>query len=372
MVVAAPDALKVWQQNPEEAEPAALLGKTLLRRGNAVRALQVIREAASSSPRDTAVLRVLGTAQAETGDYRSAVNSYQRLIAQQPESAPNHYLLAQAYYRNGDGKNFAVALEKAYQLDPTNLDIRIAMLGLMMQRQQWDQARELVVKLKQDHPRNPEVHVQDAQLSSALNEPKQAVEAYQQALALAPERNDLVVKYGLALWQAGQREQAFKPMEDWLDKHPNDGVVRYNLANLYLLADRKPEAQKAFINILDSNPDHIVALNNLAWLLRDTEPKKAVAYAEQAYKLSPTAPVQGTLAMILLAQPGQEARAVRLLENAVQQAPGNTEIHFHLAQALAQSGDKQRATQVLTELLNSKAAFPGKQQAQKLLDELNG
>jgi Flp pilus assembly protein TadD len=181
-----------------------------------------------------------------------------------------------------------------------------------------------------------------------------------------------VVKYGLALWQAGQREQAFKPMEDWLDKHPDDGVVRYNLANLYLLADRKPEARAAFLEILNKHPDHVIALNNLAWLLKDSEPKKAVAYAEQAYKLSPTPPVQDTLAMILLARPGQEARAVRLLENAVRQAPGNAEFHFHLAQALAQSGDKQRATQVLTELLNSKAAFPGKQQAQQLLDELSG
>lgn len=371
-VKALPLLEQLWEQQPGDAEPAALLGKLLLRQGDAGRALKVIREAARTAPQDTAVLRVLGTAQAETGDYRGAVSTYQRLTAQQPESAPDHYLLAQAYYRNGDRKNFAAALEKAYQLDPTHFETEIAMVGLLMQRQQWEQARELVDKLKQDHPGNPEVHVQDAQLSTALNDPGKAVEAYRQALELAPDRNDLVVKYGLALWQAGQLEQAFKPMEDWLDKHPNDGVVRYNLANLYLLADRKSEAREAFSNILDSNPDHIIALNNLAWLLKDSEPEKAVAYAEQAYRLSPTPPVQDTLAMILLAQPGQEARAVRLLENAVRQAPGNAEIHFHLAQALVQSGDKQRATQVLTELLNSKAVFPGKPQAQKLLDELSG
>jgi predicted Zn-dependent protease len=88
-------------------------------------------------------------------------------------------------------------------------------------------------------------------------------------------------------------------------------------------------------------------------------------------ELAPNAPeVMDTLGMLLL-EKDETKRGLRLLRKASDKAPNNPNIRYHFAQALAHSGDKVQARQVLNELLNTKQPFAEKKEARALLQALS-
>ena len=300
----------LWSSNPEHSETAVMLGQALLRTGDAQRAQQILAESLKAQPENTGLLLTLGTAQAENGNYSQAVDTFKQLVDRQGSSARNYYLLAQAHYKSGDRKGFARALEKSYRLNPNALEPQIAMVGLMVEQKKYSRAQSIVDDLLLKFPKNVDAYLQLARLLSAKGELDGGIKAYQDAHRLAPERSDIVVKLAMAQWQAGEQDAAILTMEIWLKKTPGNRVAAYNLANFYLLGGRKKEARSAFADILTTNPDHVLALNNLASLLRNSDLSQALKYAERAYKLAPQVPaVADTLAMALLAGEGQIGRA---------------------------------------------------------------
>jgi tetratricopeptide (TPR) repeat protein len=127
-----------------------------------------------------------------------------------------------------------------------------------------------------------------------------------------------------------------------------------------------------FSKVVELSPNNTLALNNLAWLLRDDDTGKAIEYAERAMELSPKDPlVMDTLGELLLLQ-GQTDRSVRLFRRASEMAPSNLNIRYHLAQALVRNGDKIEAQQILQELLKENKPFRDKEAAKELLKSLAG
>lgn len=115
---------------------------------------------------------------------------------------------------------------------------------------------------------------------------EKAVHLYQQLQKKYPHPRwtiDLAANY----WLAKQESMAVSTLEKWLDKYPKDGVAQISLANYYLLLKNNKEALKAYIKADSLVPNHPVILNNMAWLLKDTDLNFAFEIAERALKLSP-------------------------------------------------------------------------------------
>ena len=111
-------------------------------------------------------------------------------------------------------------------------------------------------------------------------------------------------------------------------------------------------------------------LNNIAWLSRKTDPKRALELAEKANSLKPDdAEIADTLGSLLLEQ-GANARGLELLQKAFQLAPDSPNIHYHYAAALAKSGQKEKARRELERLLESKKSFSQEADARSLLEQL--
>jgi thioredoxin-like negative regulator of GroEL len=59
-----------------------------------------------------------------------------------------------------------------------------------------------------------------------------------------------------------------------------------------------------------------------------------------------------------------------VLRRAVHAEPGNPEIQSHLAQALAKQGKEAEARETLRQILSENREFPGRDEAEALLNEL--
>ena len=101
--------------------------------------------------------------------------------------------------------------------------------------------------------------------------------------------------------------------------------AEYQMAN-----GSETDAIASYEAALGRQPDNAIALNNLAWLLRERDQQRAITLAEQARDLAPESPaILDTYGWILhLAGRNEEAKPV--LEQALALAPDSEEIKQHL------------------------------------------
>ncbi|HYN78648.1 MAG TPA: tetratricopeptide repeat protein, partial [Lamprocystis sp. (in: g-proteobacteria)] len=183
-----------------------------------------------------------------------------------------------------------------------------------------------------------------------------------------------------------------------------DAAVAGGLAEVYLKLDRPADAARLYEQVIAVRPDDWAALNNRAYLIKDTDPTAALPLAERALQLRPAdADVADTLNGVLLAvatkdpdqalaaarryqgerptdplaaitvsrlltQTGQGAEALRVLSSAYAVAPAHPGLALRYAQALAADGDTDRARILLRGLADK--TFPERAEARDLLERL--
>ena len=122
--------------------------------------------------------------------------------------------------------------------------------------------------------------------------------------------------------------------------------------------------------ILKLEPDNIVALNNLAWYLLESDPKESMQYAERAVALAPdSSAVLDTLALAQLENKKlDEAR--KTIDRALNISPKSADIRFHEAKIRAAEGDSSGAIVAITSLLNRDEDFSQRDEAEAFLEKL--
>ncbi|MBY0338180.1 MAG: tetratricopeptide repeat protein, partial [Acetobacteraceae bacterium] len=173
---------------------------------------------------------------------------------------------------------------------------------------------------------------------------------------------------------AGRPTGAASALEAWLARQPRDPAVLSTLAQIDLQAGRDEVARRRLLDVVQQQPGNAAALNNLAWLVQKAGTPAALAearpLAERALFLAPTAEAADTLGWILARQ-GERDRGVALLRQAAATRP-EPGMAFRLAWALGEAGHRAEARGVLEPLLAAGAAFPERQEAERLLARLRG
>ena len=134
---------------------------------------------------------------------------------------------------------------------------------------------------------------------------------------------------------------------------------------------RKKEAIAEYQKILRLSQNHVPTLNNLAYLYAEDNKDTAMALqlASRAYTFAPTdGMVQDTLGFVLLKN-GKMREGLIALKKAVELIPNNPSIHYHLALAYKNNGDKQKAIESLQKAIKF-GDFPELSQAKQLLTKL--
>ncbi|MCK7546191.1 tetratricopeptide repeat protein [Marinobacter bryozoorum] len=116
----------------------------------------------------------------------------------------------------------------------------------------------------------------------------------------------------------------------WVEASPENPAAHLRRAEHQMANGEDSEAIASYEAALGRQPDNAIALNNLAWLLRERDQQRAITLAEQARDLAPQSPpILDTYGWILhLAGRNKEAKPV--LEEALALAPDSEEIKQHL------------------------------------------
>jgi len=355
--------------HPKAIKPRLILARYYLTRGKPEKASFLVNELDEIQKNSPAVLKIIAVSHLAKNEYKEARVILKKLIALQPKSADAHQLLARAYAGLKDPSHTKSELQKTAELAPNNLPARIVLARLFLLEKNKAGAQEQLKELKRLAPDNADVLLIEASIAKLDANPQEALRLTEKAFEKSPTTSIMLIlarqKKGM-----GDREGARELLEGWVKKYPKDLVAQTALAEYFASSNQIDLAIKEYSQVLEKNGNNIVALNNLAWYLRDTNPQQALAYAKRANEINPeSAALIDTLAMALFKN-GDFDKAQRTISRALVKAPGNLTMRYHSAMIDTSAGDKTSAIQTLKALLEEDKEFPEKEEASKLLAQL--
>jgi tetratricopeptide (TPR) repeat protein len=166
-----------------------------------------------------------------------------------------------------------------------------------------------------------------------------------------------------------------------LQQQPESPVMNKALAILYQMRGMTSQCAEIYARVLESNPDDLVAINNLAWIICEehNDYQKALALAQRGLQTTPDyADLLDTRGVIYYRM-SEYQKAVRDFSRCAELYPENSAsmgiTRYHLGKTFAALGQTDRAIDNLTYCLDAGRKYGGlsgsqMQEAQKLLEKL--
>lgn len=361
---------KAAAAQPQAIQPRIALARHLLAKGDKNGALTAAREAVNAQPDNPVAIELLGNVQLALGDTTNAQGSYRKLVETLPRQAAPLIKLATAQIVAKDLAAARKSLQDALAIQPDYLEAQLMLGGVEIEGARFDEAQKLARQIQQQKPNSPHGFVLEGDVALARKDYPAALTAFERAQKLNPSGALLVRQ--LKAFNAMQRpEDGEKRLAAWLVAHPQDAGTRAVLAENLVQRKQYAAAAEQYLILNKSNPGSLVVLNNLAWALSEQKDKRALLYAEEAYKLAPANPAVLDTYGWLLVRMGNAAKGLSPLKKAQSLAPDSADIQWHLAYALNATGDKARARQELKALLDRRVNFDSVADARALYQQLS-
>lgn len=347
--------------------PRLVLANYYLNRGRPDQALTVAREAVDIASDNPQAQLALGRALLETGAPDEAIGLLQPLQERFPENAQLALLVGRAQANAGDLGAAQRSLQRALRLsDGELLPARRGLVELALAEGRIDEALRLAGEIQASHSDQALGYVLEGLVHERSGAYGEAVAAYREALS-RESTGQTVVRLARALQRGGERQSARRVLERWLEDVPEDLAVRLALAQHHLKAQEFEAAQAQYQRVLEQQPEHAIALNNLAFAQsRLGATGNALETAQKAYQLAPDQPAIADTYGWLLVQNDRLERGLRLLRQASAAAPDNRDIRYHLAAALYRGGNRGEARRELEAILDDETPFAERADAERL------
>lgn len=355
--------------HPKEVQPRVMLARYYLTQGEPEQVPILIGELDPSLKNQPDVLNVVGLSYLQRKEFFDAKVTFQKISTQRRDAPQPHHNMGLSYLGLGEKSKAELEFEKALDISPSYIQPRIEVVRLLLARKERDKAIENLSILKELASENPEVLQLDAARARLDGNQKEALSLSKLAFEKSPTTRNMLV-LAQQNWAMGQKQEAQNILENWLKEHPKDVLARLELADMHLGKSEEAKARDEYTRVLEIQKDNTLALNNLAWLLRDKKPKQALEYAQQAVDQSEQSPLTMDTLAVVLFKNNESVKAQRTIERALEKLPNNPSIKYHSAMINAVAGDKAKAKKYLTELLSGKNEFPERKEAEALLKTL--
>jgi cellulose synthase operon protein C len=354
---------------PTEAGPQVTLINRLLSGGEGKAAMAAAQEAVAALPGSAEVLDALGRSQIAAGDGQRAVSTFKKLASLQPRNPMHEVHLADAYMQLKDRDNAGAALRRATEMQPQMVAAQRGLAMLAVANNKPQDGLAIARKLQQISPKEAAGFALEGDVEAGRKNWDAAVAAYRSALSIG-KSGDAVARLHSALTSAGRHADAERVALEWQKDNPQDSVFLYYLGDVALAQNNFPQAETRYRAVMAVQPNHALAMNNVAWLLVKQGKPGALPLAERAVSLLADRPaLLDTLALALEADK-QLPKAIEVQRRAIALGPNEPGLVLRLAQLYIQQGDKSRARAELESLAKLGEKFAGQDEVAKLLKGL--
>jgi tetratricopeptide (TPR) repeat protein len=355
-------AIAIFEQLSKEAGLSAaerfILAQLYYRYGKPQRGRDEILRALAEAPENAHFVAEYVELLLNKGELADAELWIQRLEELQPDRLRTVRLKATLLAAQGkveEARATLKRLESKYFSGPEPDVVSLALLGQAYQRlQMQDDAGRLYREVAE---RVPEGLLLWADWLASTGQYEQAVEIAEQCWQKLPPQRAVVAT--LRVVKNPQRRPDYfsrfqKHILSALEKNPRSTELRLALAMLHDIEGDYSKAAALYSEVLQIDPHHVVALNNLAWLLSECfqKPEEAAKLIDLAIqRLGPAPELLDTKGVILyrLGKLRGPDSALELLEEAYATA-SVPHIAFHLARLYRDLGQEDQARRLLEQL----------------------
>jgi putative PEP-CTERM system TPR-repeat lipoprotein len=357
------------ERNPDQISPRLSLVSQYLRQNENIKAIDLLNGAKPEQKEVLGYVLLLAQAKLAVGEQQHAERLLKKLIAHTPDITAAHFLLARSYAANNKSEKMRSSLNKTIELQPNHFAANVIMAKLDLFEGKVDAFKNRVALLDKAFPENQQVRFFKAKIASGESNYAGAIDTLSSLMAETPN-TEIIIDLSANQWQTGDKPGAISGLQLWTEEHPDDSKAIMLLAQFYMAEDRLEDAKQAYEALNVFTGDDPVVLNNLAWLLGDTNPEQGIIYAEKALSLSPdNAFTQDTLAMLYL-KTKEYDKALDYSTKAATALPKIAEVQFNYASILAANNQVDKAKELLNDMLKKTTKEQTKQLIREQLDQL--
>jgi tetratricopeptide (TPR) repeat protein len=284
-----------------------------------------------------------------------------------PPSPDALFQSALSQLQQGKYQEAEASFRKLSELEPGSSRGVLGLADVWSAQKKIDDALRLLQEESAKYPDRPDLHFGTGNLALRTAKYDLAISEFQLLLDRVDRNSkgaaELYLRMGEAYRLKGDLDFAINVFQQAQALQPENIVFMNALAITLGSAGQRQTAAEQYRKMLDLDPKNGVALNNLAFMLADTDGALALAYALRARQLFPNEPtVIDTLGWVYL-KSNRTEDALSLFRDALQKNPGNAAYRYHLAAALEQKGAYAEARQEAEAALKSN---PSKDDAQKI------
>tara|TARA_R110002049_G_scaffold53223_17_gene149032 strand:- start:4838 stop:7639 length:2802 start_codon:yes stop_codon:yes gene_type:complete len=329
---------------PDNLEIQARLAKLYFDNGR-YEQLSVLTENLSEDTikQQPSLLELRGKSMMNLGNAEGAAKVWERWVEISPDSVLANFYYADSLANADDLEEALQHLEIARELKPGYMPARLSIIRLTALSGDMDTAFEEMEKLHSDVPEDrADVWYTQGWLDVRAGKLEAAEQALQTSLSLQPTPDTVMLLF-TTLNSLGRPEEALTMLEAGSENFVRSISLMAVLGQSYLARDEKEKAIGVYKRLLRVQPDSVLALNNLAWLTRETDPEQALEYASRGNTLAPQDPYMlSTFATVLVAN-GDVGKGEQTLRKAVALYPENVQLKLDLGRLLLDIGKNEAA-----------------------------
>lgn len=337
------------EQSPNLFAARLLLAHDLLEQGSA-REVVGLFDLSVQGKNDDVAQALVAQGLIDLGRFPEARVLLARLAARTPTSVAIQLALASVCEKLGELECVAVALDDAMVNAPHDDRLILAKVRLEASMGNLAQARGLIAQVGGDL-QNVEYLETRALLSRLTGDVGSEIRFARLLFDAKPALGTLMPLVS-AYIRAGDRNLAEEYLRGWIGKYPDSVEALLVLADIEFEKGNATESVKHLRSVLRAEPKNLIALNNLALSLTESEPQLARQFAEDAVNLAPLSPTLiDTYASVFIATRGTREQALALFDQPDASLQTKRQLMLREAAVLHRLGDSAGAQSRVDRLL---------------------
>ncbi|MEQ1945655.1 MAG: tetratricopeptide repeat protein [Bryobacteraceae bacterium] len=333
-----------------------LLARIFLGKGDSARALKEADEIIALSKNDLQAHLIRSSALLGIGDKSKAQEELATIDKISPNNPDAHYQAGYLAWETKDFKGAEKVFGELYRNNPKDIRGLVGVVETLMSQNNFAQAVKIIREASDREPNRNDLRLALANVLVRNEQYDESIQILQKLLAGDPKSGDLLLRLAEVQRRKGDVNTAMETFRRATQAAPNDPRPLLQLGLLMDGTGRREQAKPIYEQLLKIQPDHPIALNNLAYIKAEegSDLDEALTMAQRArQKMPESTSIQDTLGWIYIKK-NLSDDAVRVFRDLVKQDPTNPSFRYHYGMALLQKGDKPSARQELEAAIRNK------------------
>lgn len=361
------------KQRPDYMPARLALTQLSLRRGDVDKALKEAQETLRVNPNSGVATLLEAAAYLRKGQYDEAREILDKILKVNPNQADSLLEMGVLNLVQKRYKDAEEPFHRAYTVDPSNLRGLVGMAEVHFQLNEPDKAVALIAAEAQKNPQRADLkkelanaEVRAKQFPKAIADFQSIVDRYKDAPI---DQADILSNIALTYSTMGDLQKSVEYFQRARQLVPGSIVYVSELADVLDRSGKHIDALNAYKEAMKLNPNNAVVLNNLAYLMTQTNGNldEALTLAQRAKQQLPTLnQVSDTIGWIYIKKNLSDS-AIEIFKDLTNKEKENAVFHLHYGMALVQKGDKANALKQFKAALQSN---PGKEEESQIKEQI--